>query len=82
MDKLMISMTYTCLDFVYTLKQESSGFADELGMKYKKNQEAKNTPWFQDWATGQLEITEHLEVWRREDRMGGDGGRRDKMLKK
>lgn len=24
----------------------------------------------------------HLEVWRREDRMGGDGGRRDKMLKK
>ena len=40
----MISMTFTGLDFVYTLKQESSGFADELGMKYKKNQEAQNTP--------------------------------------
>lgn len=44
LDKLMISMTFTGLDFVYTLKQESSGFADELGMKYKKNQEAQNTP--------------------------------------
>ena len=39
----MISMSYTCLDFVYTLKQESSGFADELGMEYKKNQGAKDT---------------------------------------
>ena len=55
-------MSYTCLDFVYTLKQESSGFADELGMEYKKNQ---------GWNK-----CSGLVHWEDPEESGGEGGGR------
>ena len=39
-------MSQTWFDFVYTLKVEPSGFADELDMEYKRNQRAKDAPSF------------------------------------